>query len=88
MLDDVARNICQALCSGGSEEEEGEDPAPSSVPPPPDDPLPPLSRLTPVAPSPALRWHLLDVLAAYTLTLRAHDGDWAGASTLPLHTST
>ena len=37
---------------GGLEEEDGDDPAPSSVPPPPDDPLPPLSRLTPVAPSP------------------------------------
>ena len=48
-----------------------------TVPPPPDDPLPPLSRLTPVKASPVLRWHLLEVLAAYTLTLRAHDGDWA-----------
>ena len=49
--------------------------------------LPPTSRLTSAAPSPALRWHLLDVLAAYTLTMRAHDGDWradpvAAAATL------
>ena len=42
----------------------------------PEEPLPPTSRLTSAAPSPALRWHLLDVLAAYTLTMRAHDGDW------------
>ena len=47
-----------------------------AVPLPPDAPLPPLSRLTSAKPSPALRWHLLDVLGAYTLTLRAHDGDW------------
>ena len=48
-----------------------------AVPPPPHESLPPLSRLTPVKPSPSLRWHLLDVLGAYTLTLRAHDGDWS-----------
>ena len=59
----------------------------ASPPSPPEEPLPPTSRLTSAAPSPALRWHLLDVLAAYTLTMRAHDGDWradpvAAASTL------
>ena len=59
----------------------------ASPPSPPEEPLPPLSRLTSAPPSPALRWHLLDVLAAYTLTMRAHDGDWradpvAAASTL------
>ena len=48
----------------------------ASPPSPPEEPLPPTSRLTSAAPSPALRWHLLDVLAAYTLTMRAHDGDW------------
>ena len=55
----------------------------SDAPPPPieDTPLVPLhALLVPDAkragPSPALRWHALDVLAAYTLATRAHDGDW------------
>ena len=55
----------------------------SDAPPPPieDTPLVPLhALLAPGAkragPSPALRWHALDVLAAYTLATRAHDGDW------------
>ena len=53
-----------------------------TLPPPIEDtPLVPLrALLAPSAkrtgPSPALRWHALDVLAAYTLATRAHDGDW------------
>ena len=52
------------------------EPAPSAIPSPPKNPLPPPSRLTSAAPAPELRWHLLDVLASYTLMMRAHDGDW------------
>ena len=51
-------------------------PPPSAIPSPPKNPLPPPSRLTSAAPAPELRWHLLDVLASYTLMMRAHDGDW------------
>eukprot|EP00899_Mesostigma_viride_P007982 jgi/Mesvir1/17185/Mv07606-RA.1 len=46
------------------------------IPPPPSTPLPPLSTLSSVAPSPALPYHLLDVLYSYCLVLRLFNGDW------------
>ena len=55
--------------------------ASETLPPPIEDtPLVPLrALLAPSAknngPSPALRWHALDAVAAYTLITRAHDGD-------------
>lgn len=75
LASDGGRLVREVESEGGSA---GESPGSSSaVPPPPDEPLPPLARLTPVKPSQSLRWHLLDVLGGYTLTLRAHDGDWS-----------
>ncbi len=49
----------------------------SGLPPPPSRPLPPLAVLTKAAPSPLLRWQLLDLLYAYCFTLRLYNGDYA-----------
>lgn len=46
------------------------------LPPPPSRPLPPLAALTKAAPSPLLRWQLLDLLYAYCFTLRLYNGDY------------
>lgn len=48
----------------------------STLPPPPSRPLPPLAVLTKAAPSPLLRWQLLDLLFAYCFTLRLYNGDY------------
>ena len=48
------------------------------VPAPPSAPLPPLRALLPGEPSPLLRAHAADVLAAYCVALRAYNGDWSG----------
>jgi hypothetical protein len=48
----------------------------SPLPPPPSRPLPPLSALTRAAPSPLLRWQLLDLLYSYCFTLRRYNGDY------------
>ncbi|KAK3281991.1 hypothetical protein CYMTET_10254 [Cymbomonas tetramitiformis] len=50
---------------------------PLATPPPlPSAALPKLETLLPGSPSPNLRWHLLDVLYSYCLTLRVYNGDW------------
>ncbi|KAL4452311.1 hypothetical protein ABPG75_007973 [Micractinium tetrahymenae] len=48
----------------------------SGLPPPPSRPLPPLAALTRAAPSPLLRYQLLDLLYAYCFTLRRYNGDY------------
>lgn len=48
----------------------------STLPPPPSRPLPPLAVLTKAAPSPLLRWQLLDLQFAYCFTLRLYNGDY------------
>jgi hypothetical protein len=61
----------------GDETDKSNDDEPQ-IPAPPDEPLPPLASLLPpnVAPSAALRWHVLDVLAAYACVARVCDGEW------------
>lgn len=56
-----------------SAQQEGQGQA--SLPAPPAAPLPPLSELTAAAPSPLLRWQLLQVLYAYCLVLRLYNGE-------------
>jgi hypothetical protein len=58
----------------GEEEEEEEE---ESTPPPPSEPLPRLTDLFAGVPSPHLRWHVLEVLYAYCLTLRLFNGEYA-----------
>lgn len=46
------------------------------VPPGPDTPLPPLSKLSSIEPSPLLAIHLVDIVYSYSFTLRLYNGDW------------
>ncbi len=54
--------------------------AASALPEPPAEPLPPLSSLTKARPSPALSWHLLDILYAYCFVLLRYNGAWREAA--------
>lgn len=60
----------------------------SEIPNGPEKPLPPLSQLSRIEPSPLLPVHLVDVLYAYCFTLRLYNGDWKfdplGAATVVL----
>lgn len=42
----------------------------------PESPLPPVSKLSSVEPSPLLAVHLVDILYSYCFTLRVYNGDW------------
>lgn len=46
------------------------------IPPGPESPLPPVSKLSAVAPSPLLAVHLVDIVYSYCFTLRIYNGDW------------
>lgn len=47
----------------------------SDIPQGPETPLPPLSRLSSMEPSPLLSVHLVDILYSYCFTLRLYNGD-------------
>ncbi|XP_042513789.1 zinc finger HIT domain-containing protein 2 [Macadamia integrifolia] len=46
------------------------------IPPGPETPLPPISKLSSMAPSPLLAVHLVDTIYSYCFTLRFYNGDW------------
>lgn len=68
---DGTRAVAALEPDSGAEDADG-------VPAPPSAPLPPLRALLPGEPSPLLRAHAADVLAAYCVALRAYNGDWSG----------
>lgn len=53
-----------------------EEPTLSEIPAGPETPIPPLSQLSTVNPSPLLTVHLVDILFSYCFTLRLYNGDW------------
>ena len=60
----------------------------SALPDPADhEPLLPLNQLLgpDVKPSPSLKWHVLDALAAYVCVARVNDGDWHGDALAAAH---
>lgn len=77
--------------SSGSQADDLKTKPENDIPAGPETPLPPLSKLTSVEPSPLLAFHLLDILYGYCFTLRLYNGEWqsdpSGASMVVLSVS-